>query len=356
MKYILPFLLFTVSGTPLQSQYLSAYIDPQEAFHVFDDGRLRKLEHLPVINYKVGHQYVAYTDNSGRLKVYYRGLIRDLYESQPNAYYVTDHLMVYESNGILKVMVGKHPKTIATQVNKPYALSDSLIAYRNDLGIFSIFWQEREIELEGHWPRQVKVAGNHCSYINHLGELLQFKDGKKNLIESKPPVDFKVSNNVLAYIDAMGQLVVYYDNQYYELTPYAPEYYTTADDMVIYIDGLESCQVFYKGNTTELLPYPPPKLEAEDEIIYFEDLDGYAFVFHKGKITRIANHPLEESSIHRNMIAFTDLDGKLSAFIGGQIVPVSEGIVDNRFRIDGEVIRYIENTNMVHFFVGGKTF
>lgn len=356
MKYLFFVFLVFMFSPIINAQHLSAFVDPQEAFHVFDDGAIRKIEFLPVKSYQVGHQYVAYVDNSGRFKIYFNGLIKDLYETEPAHYFATDYLLVYESNHILKVLEQGYPKTIATQVNRQYLVSDSLVAFKNDIGIFEIYLAGKTFELEGMWPKAIKIAGNQCAYISHLGELKLFKNGKAVVVETVAPFDFKIGNNMLAYIDVMGQLVAYHNNTYYELMPYIPEYFNVGSDMVVYIDGLEACRVFYKGKDLELLPYPPVHLRIEDEIVYFEDERGYSYVFFEGEVIQISAHPIEHFKIHRGIFAFTDLDGRLHALIKGELFDVSTGIVEARFRIDGEVIRYIENTNQVKFYYTGNTF
>ena len=351
----IPLLLMIFASINIKAQDLSAYIDPRKDFFVFDSGLLTKVEHLPVGNYVVGYNHIGYVDNTGLLKVYYKGKSYELNETKPTVMQATKDFLVFVVNENLKVVHGGKKETLMPLVAN-YAFSDSIIAFQDRFDAFNVFYNGRLKEVEIKMPFNYKLSDNMIAYVNYNNIFRIYFHGEVLDIENVPPLSYDAGNNILAYIDPYNIFVVFYKGQYHEISTFSPKSYRTGTNMVAYTTRDNEFKVFYDGNTYDLMNQQPRAFQVNEDILYFIDQNGYLHVFYKGKDVILENFTPENIILDNNILAYTDLDGKLKAFIEGEQRAVSQNRVDHRFRIDGRVIRFIENTNQVFFYSNGTVY
>ena len=90
MKFKFAPFFFLISFFTAQGQPLSAYVDYKNCFYVFDNGVKKQLEYLPIKSYQIGGNAVAYVNEGGDTKAYYKGISYDLYFNSPSIVIATN--------------------------------------------------------------------------------------------------------------------------------------------------------------------------------------------------------------------------------------------------------------------------
>ena len=174
------FLLLMSLFWELPAQHLAAYLDYMDRFLVFDHGETRQLESYKLTSFKVGGNCVGYVNYAGDLMVYHNGSARLLERTSPTKYIVTDYLMGYAINSVLKVFDDGEVRTLCTNTNG-YIVEDSLIAFYDEV------------------QQQLKLY--------HNGQTRVIEDG----LMEWPIRSYQSGDNILAYITTFdNKFKIYY--------------------------------------------------------------------------------------------------------------------------------------------------
>lgn len=340
-----------------QAQDISAFADIRERFHVFDKGATKQLDHNPVQSYSVGWNQVAFVDNLNRFKLYRDGLLTELNSSAPGSYSATRDLLIYRPGSLLNVVDNGKVVTLAPFADDyPYGFGDSIVVYGNSLGSFEVYFRGKKTQLEFEMPKSFVVGPNCVAYVTQSDEFKLF-DGETHLLESTPPTrPYKIGSGMVAYIDAYDNFIVWWDGGFYELESFLPGYFDVGDDQVLYFTHLGQCRVFHEGTVTELMPTAPEQFHLKHNVLIYRDERGLMQVCIGGKSQTIDNFWPTYVRIEGAIVAWADEDGILMAHDNGNGYQVSQAVVDGRFRIDGQVIRYTEQTNEVRFWWQGERY
>jgi hypothetical protein len=341
----------------MPSQGLSAYVDVREKFHVFDRGTIRQLDFLPVTSYAVGWNALVFVDHSGEFHLYCDGVSQKLNAGTPYSYESTRDLVVYRIGSLLNVVDRGVAITLMLFADDyPFAYGDSIVAYGNSVGGFEVYHHGKKTELDFEMPIDFKVGTNCVAYVTKAGEFKVFARGRTTIISTAPPKRFLVGEDLVAYVDEYENFMVWWDEAVWELDNFLPGYFEVGDDLVIYFDHLGSFKVFQYGAVTELMQQAPGKFRLKHRVVIYLDERGMLTMFSRGKAQVIDNFWPTYLEIEDDLVAWSNKDGILMANDGGQGYKVSEAVVDGRFRIDGQVVRYIEQANEVRFWWEGKRY
>src|SRR3954465_7441467 len=126
----LKFLLFAIifNWVNADAQDLTAYTDNRDNLQVFDRGLSRQLEYLPVANYKIGGNSIAYIDNKNDFKIYYDGQSHKIMNAADFWYTVTNNITAFRVGSVLYAFDKGEKKTL-TYFASIVTVDDSVMAF-----------------------------------------------------------------------------------------------------------------------------------------------------------------------------------------------------------------------------------
>ena len=317
---------------PTYSQTLSAYTDYREYFYVFDDGYSQMLEYHPVQSFRVGGACLAYIDNRGVFKIFFRNKKITLEKYRVTNYFSTNNLLVYTlENQLIVFDRGKR----MTLVYHPayYAFGDSIVAFYDEASSYLKVYYDgeiREVEagLSGRPMKSMVVGDNLFAYVNQADYFKIFYHGKL-IEESYRPKNYKVSGNTVAYItEAELEFKIFYKGTTRNVENFEPQSYKAGEDMVAYIDETGSFKVFYKGEIIELSSFEPEFYRIKENMLVYSESDFFK-VFTDGESYTLANYIPEKYYVHRNVVAFIDEQDQLVGFYKGSLETISYEKLNN---------------------------
>lgn len=178
-----------------------AYFNATGYFKIFIKGKRIELDRPSEFhNYKVGQNIVAYSNYDNQtFNAFYNNEIITLEEAIPVSFDCGDDFVAYVNNQEeFKIYSKGNTKEICSYAPDQYMIKDKLVIYEN-LGRFSIFYNNQNYELENYWVESFKADNNSMAYIDSQGWLVYFHDGIKEKITNQPITSFSLSGNVLQY-------------------------------------------------------------------------------------------------------------------------------------------------------------
>lgn len=302
----------------LSAQGLAAFSDLQYKFYVFDAGKITKVEDLRVQSFQIGGNCIAYIDNSGELKAYYRGDIYSLDNGGEVIKYVaTDYLLGYKIFDFLKVFENGKVTTLCTAV-EDYTIQDSLIA-----------WYDRV-------EQRIKAY--------YKGEIVILEDG----LLSFPVDNFRSGDNILAYVTtADNSFKVFYRGETQVLDYFGDNMiYRAGRDLVAFMDVPRNIfKVFYKGEIFELEYFKPKSFMTGDGTVVYVDNSGNFKIFENGVVNEILSYEPDSYLVVDNVMIFIDA-GQFKTWCDNY-VQVIERYIPSEYILDWHTIGYIdENQNI----------
>ena len=314
-------LLVVILSLSAYSQTLSAYTDYRDYFYVFDDGHSQMLEYFPTQSYRVGGACLAYIDNRGVFKIFFRNNKITLEKYRVTKYFATNNLLVYTLESQLVVFDrGKR----LTLIYNPgfYAFGDSIVAFYDEPSSYLKAYYDGEITeveagLSGRPMKSMIVGDNLFAYVDQADYFKIFYQGSL-IEESYSPNSYKVGSNTVAYVsDADLEFKIFYEGTTITAENFEPQSYKAGEDMVAYVDETGSFKVFYKGETIELSTFKPEFYRIKKNMLIYSEQD-YLMVFTNGKSYTLSNYIPEKYYVHRNVVAFIDDQNQLVGFYKGE--------------------------------------
>ena len=107
-----------------------AYMDiPNQAFKVFYKGETITLESFRPKSFKVGDEFLVYTDNLGHLKYFEGGEVVTLTTYEPQFFDVVDRVVVFEEQGFFKTYCNGQVYVVERYIPPMYKIDWNTIAY-----------------------------------------------------------------------------------------------------------------------------------------------------------------------------------------------------------------------------------
>jgi hypothetical protein len=335
------------------SQPLSCYTDDEGKFYVLDGTGTREIEYLPPLNYKIGANCIAYTDNAQNFKVYFNGESKKLAEGLINSYTVSSDLVVILSNGFLYTYDNGHPKLLSSLCDK-YVAGDSIVAFTdNQKYAFNYYWNGNIAKLEdilGSNPITNIIAGsNILAYNTSFNTFKIVYNGEIIEQESQPAGVFRAGANIVAYTDYTGSFKVFYKGETTELSSFQPKRFLMGDNIVAFIDNAGTFKIFYDGNITDMGTYTPSYMNVLNNMIVYADGVGGLSVFYKGNTTRLENYVPQGIQVSPNSVTYMDNSGRIQFFTFGNSVDVSNDNVSG-IHLDYDVLKIKTSFNSYKFY------
>lgn len=332
MKRIIIAVLVVGSFLPTYSQTLSAYTDYRQYFYVFDDGHSQMLEYLPVQSYRVGGACLAYMDNRGVFKIFFKNNKITLEKYRVTNYFSTNNLLVYTLES--QLIVFDRGKRLTLVYNPGlYAFGDSIVAFYDEASSYLKVYYDgeiREVEagLSGRPMKSMVVGDNLFAYVDQADYFKICYRGKL-IEESYRPNNYKVGGNTVAYItEAELEFKIFYKGATHDVENFEPQSYRAGEDMVAYVDETGSFKVFYKGEIIELSTFEPEFYYIKANMLVYSESD-FLKVFTDGKSHTLVNYIPEKYYVHRNVVAFIDEQDQLVGFYKGVLETISYEKLNN---------------------------
>lgn len=220
---------------------------------VFDHGQ-RTLLSILTSRFAVGDNMVAFYDKrEERLKAYYDGTIYELEDALVNMpihnFKVSEDIIAFINNhNYLKVFYEGEVNEVTYYAGKiKYAVGGDLLAYVDySMNTFYVYDEGELIPLEYFEPMSFAMGDGFIVYTDHTGTFKYYSNKSKVTIASYEPDFYKVKDDIVLYSD-QGYFKVYYQHQIYTLEKYIPSSYQIDHKAVAYEDVNGRLQLFYEG-------------------------------------------------------------------------------------------------------------
>jgi len=387
-KYI--FILIALFSSKLFSQNVSAYIDKNGGFYIFDNGISTRYELQSPISYKIGGNCIAYLDNSSTFKIYYNGkVIKPFGDNIIDNYTVTHNLVLFTARNTILVFDQGKTDTLTTYRGYNPGVNDSLVVFQEGNTKSLLVYYKGKIDtlaipasdLPGYYSGfghygysyHYETGKNIVAFIdnlelkvfyqNNLYTLLKLPKSKKNNPYSYPIADnpnLKLGNNIVSFINpATKELSVFYKGLSYKLSKRVYEV-QTGDDMVAYDDSL-GLHVFYSGKNYDLAPvstwvgYKPTTFSVKDSTLTYYT-KGRLKVFINGDITDINDRWPGDYKVDTKLVVWLDLQNNLNALYDGKTYTLSTFVRPFGYAVSGNTVWFKVSPNEDHVFFKGKIY
>lgn len=362
-KYFLSFvLLLTFSSEMLPAQQLAAYQDVRGFFHVFDDGRFKQLESLPVKEFRVARNFLLWVNNVGQFKIYEKGYVKVLRETAPRRYVTSDHLMAYELGGQLFVYERQRSRSI-TNFASNFILNDSVIAFFDFNQGLNVYYRGRARNLEVFDVRmdQIEVGKNVVAYVDNIGQFAAYWAGEKYELEHLVPREFRAGKeffagrNVMAYVDNYGRFKIFHKGMVIDADPLTPRSFQVGDDMVAWVNRNNQFMVFDDGIITMVEDINPEKYRLIDGVIAYELANRHFKAYYQGETHILESYIPEQYKIDNQTLAWVDYMNNLHALSYGELIKPAKRIVSG-FDLVVDVIQSNVNMARPQFYYDGTIY
>jgi len=113
------------------SQDISFVNDYLKTVEIFNDGKMKQIEHLPFKSYIVTNNCLTYVDNAGNLKIYHNNYVHSA-SNFISDYRATDNLIAFRMNTQLKVFDNGSIKNLSLNITD-YFVGDDVIVWFDDI-------------------------------------------------------------------------------------------------------------------------------------------------------------------------------------------------------------------------------
>ncbi len=340
------------------AQNLNAYSDYRDYFFVFDNGASKQLEHLPVQSYKVGWNIMAYVDNVGTLKAYYRGEKITLEKAWIGTYDVTDQLIVFKNGSILRVFDNGKIYDLSFNAGA-YLYGDNIVAFLDENFLMLKAYSGGKItELENIALGDVqgfKCGENTIGLITYNSKFRIFYNGQIADVDDYIPVSYECGKDAVAYVDASsGMFKGFINGKSFKLDDFEPLSYKVADSMIAFVSRDGYFKIVTGKTVREVESYAPDFYEADDRVVAY-GRNNFFHAYVNGKSYELENYIPSEYKIDGDKIAWLDNTKKIKWLADGNIETVTyEG--SKEFEVHGNTVNFKDNSGQVRIFFSKKIF
>ena len=146
------------------AQPLSAYVNQDGRFYVFDNFNIEQADYLKPTVYLIGKTCIPFIDNVKNFKIYYNGKPLQINEGYTTDFYVTNNIVVYKNQATLYVFDNGKITKLA-DYNADFVFGDSIVGYFDDRQyVYNLYWKGKIIRLEENSlgnPVTLSAAGSN---------------------------------------------------------------------------------------------------------------------------------------------------------------------------------------------------
>lgn len=331
-----------------------AYIDLQNYFHVFEEGRFKRLETLPIRDFKVARDFVVYVNNVGQFKMYRDGINRVIRENAPARYEITDNMMVYLLGGQMFAYEAGRTRLVASFVGD-YVMGDSMIAFIDVNSNLRVYYKKMLRALEVFDVQEIKVGKNICAYLNNFDELHIYYRGQQEQLTRLLPDTFKCGRNTVAFIDNYRRFKIYHKGNLIQADPFTPRSFQVGDDIVAYVNQNGQFMVFYDGLIQEIESQPPEMFEVKDGIVAYTLPSQQFKAYYDGEVFSLESYVPESYKIDAQTLVYPDFMNKLKSLYHGELLAPAERIAVD-YEVNLDVVTALVQMARPTFYWKGKTY
>lgn len=350
-------LLFSVIKNA-DCQYVATYKDIMDLVYVFDDGTSRLLEPLPLKNYKVGKRAMLYSSPQGRLRAFYKGEQYSLMDITPD-YFVTDNWVGFYNFGSLNILYEDKFRQLDGLALPTYWVSDSLVVWESNLNDTRVFYEGNDFVIE-QWAipsENAKIADNIFAYVDRAGNFKAFYHGEVIMLEGFTPESFRVDRDIIMYKDFIGNFKVYSKGNFYETNIPYRESYETGEGFFVFYDQQNRLNIWYDGEMNILSQSRPKELLVKENIVAFTDQGNNFYAWYKGKMEMLERFQPLSMKADNDLLVYQEQYGRLMGYYYGKNVPVSSNIVrGDNYSVYNEVVVYSLVRGETSIWCKGKTY
>lgn len=321
---------------------------------IFDNGKIKQIEHLPLRSHKIGNIIMAYEDNAGNFKIYYNEFVNSI-SNFVSEYFVSDTYVVFRLNTQLKVFDHGTVKTLSVYSPK-FSLGNDLILWFDDIEKrLKAYYDNKIYELDDALAsgtyKEFTAVENIGAFHDNQGYFNVFFEGNiEKICFSNRLKSFSANRNIIAYIEEpVNAFRIFYFGEIIDLENFEPQSFKTGHDFVVYIDASNYLKIFYDFKT-EIISFDKPIFyEAVDDLVVFA-VQNYFKVYHKGNVYTLENYIPEEYKCNNNVLVYKDQMGYLKFFDGNKIETITyEKVTD--FDLHGSLpkFKYGVNSESIYF-------
>ena len=343
----------------IKAQNISFFSDYLGNVSVFDNGKIKQIEYMPLKSYKIGNKAFAYEDNSDFFKIYYNNYVHKIVTSV-GEYKMSNNLIAYSYNNILKVFDNGNSISLSNAITH-YYLGDDVVVWFDDIEKKLKAYYGKEIyELDDALASgeigEVYVGKNIAAYVDSKGYMNIFYN--KEII----PIDYaeriksiKVGKNIVAYVEEpVNNFQTFYFGEPVELENFEPKSYKAGDNFLAYVDANNYLKVFSNLQTETISFDNPDFYDVKDQLMIF-GVQNYFKVYYNGRVFTLENYIPSEYKFQNNVICYIDQLGNLKYFDGSKVETLSyESITD--FELHGNIVKYKFGVSSENIYFNGKTY
>lgn len=364
---ILSVLVLLVLSFQLQAQQVTAFQNQREHFYVFDNDKFIKITELPVVDFKVGGNFVAFLDASMGFKAYYNGEVHELemggvlkHQYFPTqsflVYMITDNLYLIDKNGV---------KSLLSRFVDDVRADENLVAYHDwNVNALVVYYKGTvtlvEESLAGRAIENFDIGENTVAFITTVEQKFRvFWEGEVYDVMNFATADmkYKADRDIAAFVDPSNNTFnAFYRGEMYELEPFPPQSFQLGDGMVFYVDNTGAFKVFERGETEEINSFPPDSYTVRDSIMVYSETNDFFNAWIDGEHYELERYVPRAFLIDRSTLLYLDdnLNGKI--FEDGEGKTVIYDIIAGDFALNRNVISYKVGANTFKVYHNGKSY
>lgn len=342
---------------PAAAQPLSAFVNMQRQFQIWDRGLVRNADYLPPTEYKIGRVALPFLDNTRSFKIYYGGGVQKINDGFTNTFFATDNLVAYLNTKSLNVFDRGAIKNLTTLTDR-YLIGDSVVFFKDGIrDEYKIYYDGKVFPAENFLAQDAvnnaQVSDNIVAYVNFANQFRIFYGGELLSQEEYTVQSFGVGRNTVAYTDANRRFRAFHAGNTFTLDEYAPKSYTVGDDLVAFVTNDGYFKVFY-DDSVRTIGFFQPQYQVGDHVVAYHDPGGYLKVFYKGEIYTLDNYYPDKLSVSYNSLAYVSRTNTLRMFYDGEVYDVSSG--SDEWQLQYDVLRYATVPNVYRVFWKGQDY
>lgn len=355
------FISITLFGVSLNSynQNISFFNDYLGNILIFDNGKIKQIEYLPLKSYKIGNYAIAYEDNTDFFKIYYNHHVYKIVTSV-GEYKMSNNYIAFSYNNILKVFDNENIIHLSNTITN-YFLGDDIVVWFDDVEKKLKAYYEKDIfELDDALTTgkvdNVFIGKNIAAYVDSRSYMNIFYNGEIISIDYADRIkSLKVGRDIVAYVEEpVNNFRVCYYGELLELENFEPKSYKPGDGFLAYVDINNYLKVF-SNYDVEIISFDNPDFyEVNDKILVF-GVQNYFKVYYDGKIYTLENYIPNQYKFQNNVICYIDQLGNLKYFDGNKVETISYEKVDN-FELHGNIVKYKFGVSSENIYFNGKTY
>jgi hypothetical protein len=328
---------------------------------MFEDSFTHQLDYLPPLDYKIGGNAIAYTDNRSDFKIYQYGASQKPIDGLVQLYGVSNDL-VFIKTASSGYVWDQGQLVLLTRFAGDFVLCDSTVGFIDitTRNLYYYFHGKIHLGEEGVTAEAAATfLSSGANTIAFMSREHRFKIIWRDSVyeqETDYPQTVKAGADVVAWLDQYDTgLRVFYKGETKVVESFSPRAYQVGNDLIAWVTYDGFFRIFYKGDVYEIGQYIPNFFRIQDNVIVYADKVGYSFAFWQGKSYPLENFVPNDIIMNQNTVMYYDRSNILNIFSFGvkHTMPIETYVST---RLDYDVVQLELQGKRFKFFSGGKVY